>query len=63
MARHVYGYTKVWDGDSDPERLDQYSAPPQPGQPNYYPGQPQFAGPAGYAPTPTNPNVTYVNNV
>lgn len=25
MARHVYGYTKVYDGDSDPFRPDQYS--------------------------------------
>lgn len=24
MARHVYGYTKVWDGDSDPEVKDHY---------------------------------------
>jgi hypothetical protein len=26
MARHVYGYTKVFDGDADPERADQYAA-------------------------------------
>ena len=25
MARHVYGYTKVFDGDADPEREDHYS--------------------------------------
>jgi len=25
MARHVYGYTKVLDGDGDPWRPDQYS--------------------------------------
>lgn len=25
MARHVYGYTKVFDGDADPERGDHYS--------------------------------------
>ena len=24
MARHVYGYTKVFDGDADPEREDHY---------------------------------------
>ncbi len=24
VARHVYGYTKVLDGDSDPERPDGY---------------------------------------
>lgn len=24
MARHIYGYTKVFDGDSDPELKDYY---------------------------------------
>ena len=24
MARHVYGYTKIFDGDADPERPDHY---------------------------------------
>lgn len=24
VARHVYGYNKVFDGDSDPDRPDQY---------------------------------------
>lgn len=24
MARHVYGYTKVFDGDSDPDKPDTY---------------------------------------
>lgn len=27
VARHVYGYTKVLDGDSDPERADHYVNP------------------------------------
>ncbi len=26
VARHVYGYTKVLDGDGDPERADGYGA-------------------------------------
>eukprot|EP00429_Kryptoperidinium_foliaceum_P092581 CAMPEP_0176184792 /NCGR_PEP_ID=MMETSP0121_2-20121125/1006_1 /TAXON_ID=160619 /ORGANISM="Kryptoperidinium foliaceum, Strain CCMP 1326" /LENGTH=74 /DNA_ID=CAMNT_0017523195 /DNA_START=381 /DNA_END=605 /DNA_ORIENTATION=+ len=25
MARHVYGYTKVLDGDGDPDRPDNYA--------------------------------------
>lgn len=29
MARHLYGYTKVLDGDGDPERPDQYAPPMQ----------------------------------
>lgn len=29
VARHVYGYTKVFDGDADPLRPDEYSRPMQ----------------------------------
>ena len=27
VSRHVYGYTKVFDGDSDPGLKDQYDSP------------------------------------
>ena len=33
MARHIYGYTKVYDGDSDPHIADYY-----PGSSRYAPG-------------------------
>jgi len=56
MARHVYGYTKVFDGDADPERADNYVAIVE--EPR---GQPAGASPHA-SPYATQPNVVYVQH-
>lgn len=61
MARHVYGYTKVFDGDSDPERGDQYvPIRESDGQGGQLPVQQQ---PVAYSTGgPGGPSVTYVSH-
>jgi len=58
MARHVYGYTKVFDGDADPERADAYRPIVE------QPVLPQNSTPYAQNPMTTgnNSNVTYVSN-
>lgn len=55
MARHVYGYSKVFDGDSDPDVKDHYYTP----VPAVQGGVAQVASQQSYVHQPINSGYAY----